>query len=859
MTLYDDLLRWSLNQPSWQRDALRRLVTAGELRDQDLDELAQLSLDPRHVDGLPGIPLTAEHLPTQGAHVEDVQLGAVEIGENVNALPSDARLDFEPDGLTIVYGGNGSGKSGYVRVLKRVCRARGTPERVLPNLLRSDPREPSAIVEYMSDGKTHRQPWSPEATPADALAAITIFDRACAAVYVNSENEVAYRPLGLDLLDRLATAAQGVRRRLEAMRAKNDLQAPGPPASIAPAGALRGIWPPQHDLTASAVRKQILWLEDDAQGLARLDRALAASNPLETIAGLKARRAGLLRASRESDAALAALRAAVSLPTAVATMEEANRAIAQAHKSDLDRSGLPGVGGVLWRALWAAAERFSNEAAYPQHKFPNTEPGARCVLCGQELSADAADRFQALRSLVELELSMLAGRATDEVERLRQELAKFLADGNARERVPELRTTDEEAWTRVSSLIELAIEWSRGAITSDSMAANPEDQIGVDNPSVWLHERVVALETELAVLERAGQAEELAKMKVEQRELQARFWVSSNAESIEAEAARLKARARIAAALATCDTGQITLQGNQLTARYVTEALREDFARELKRLNPSRVPVRIVQRGSYGSTYHRLQVASAATLSANVSEVVSDGEFRGLALANFFAETLHSSTCSAVVLDDPVTSLDHRFRRRVAERLVEEGGRRQVIVFTHDLVFLQDLVAAAEQARVPVGFRRLILTRAHVGVPQAGPPWDGMKVGQRIEAQQQDLNRVRQIYESGEQETYEREVERWYSRHRSTWERAVEEVLFVDAVNRFRSQIKTNSLVSGRVWIIDEQDVRDVELGMTKCSAWTDAHDEPAAADRPTPPPDELRDDLNSLRDWTTRMKQKRR
>ena len=42
---------------------------------------------------------------------------------------------------------------------------------------------------------------------------------------------------------------------------------------------------------------------------------------------------------------------------------------------------------------------------------------------------------------------------------------------------------------------------------------------------------------------------------------------------------------------------------------------------------------------------------------------------------------------SAIVFDDPVLSLDHRWRKRVAKRLVEETKNRQVIVLTHDLVF----------------------------------------------------------------------------------------------------------------------------------------------------------------------------
>ena len=51
------------------------------------------------------------------------------------------------------------------------------------------------------------------------------------------------------------------------------------------------------------------------------------------------------------------------------------------------------------------------------------------------------------------------------------------------------------------------------------------------------------------------------------------------------------------------------------------------------------------------------------------------------------------------VFDDPVSSLDHRHRDRVAERLAEEGKTRQVVVFTHDMAFLLLLDEACRPAK----------------------------------------------------------------------------------------------------------------------------------------------------------------
>src|SRR5207237_24351 len=47
-------------------------------------------------------------------------------------------------GLTLVYGENASGKSGYCRVLKKACRARGTAQDIKANAYEPAPAEPAS-------------------------------------------------------------------------------------------------------------------------------------------------------------------------------------------------------------------------------------------------------------------------------------------------------------------------------------------------------------------------------------------------------------------------------------------------------------------------------------------------------------------------------------------------------------------------------------------------------------------------------------------------------------------------------------------------------------------------------------------
>ena len=69
-----------------------------------------------------------KHFPKLGAEEDSVSLVSIARPEHVNALASEQPLSFEPNGLTIIYGDNGSGKSGYARLLKRIARARHQEE-----------------------------------------------------------------------------------------------------------------------------------------------------------------------------------------------------------------------------------------------------------------------------------------------------------------------------------------------------------------------------------------------------------------------------------------------------------------------------------------------------------------------------------------------------------------------------------------------------------------------------------------------------------------------------------------------------------------------------------------------------------
>lgn len=88
-------------------------------------------------------------------------------------------------------------------------------------------------------------------------------------------------------------------------------------------------------------------------------------------------------------------------------------------------------------------------------------------------------------------------------------------------------------------------------------------------------------------------------------------------------------------------------------------------------------------------------------------EILSEGEQRAVAIGSFLAEVGLNGGKDGIVFDDPVSSLDHRRRERVAKRLAVEAAQRQVVVFTHDIYFLCLLAEEAKLAGVPVATQSL--------------------------------------------------------------------------------------------------------------------------------------------------------
>jgi energy-coupling factor transporter ATP-binding protein EcfA2 len=858
MTVEKEIVEWAATRHTWQRVVMKRAARGEYINDAMLAELVPKILeDETFEDGA----LALEDVPgatTTGDAA--VALLAIEHPQHVNALVDSPGLTFAPSGLTVVYGDNGSGKSGYARLVKSMVRARHQ-EPVLTDVFSDRGGEPQAAQLTVSIGGASRSvSWPADECPE--LSNISFYDEACGDAYVSKESDVRYRPSSLFLLDRLIQACDAIRAELDRRLEENRRAAkpmPNLPAGTRAADFLSSL---SAATTAQSVELACTAPPNAAIEIERLTKEearLRATAPAEE----KRRLNGHARKFRQIAEHVGHLEARLGtaavdkLGRLHSDLQAKRTAAEEARRRPKVAEPLGDVGSSAWKTLWEAARAFAEAEAYRGRSFPFVGAGARCVLCQQELDTEGVARLKRFDEFV-------AAKTQQELRTATSAWSNATSSMQALSVAPsDIKSVLEDLEDDYSDVVEVTRDFL-GACDArllevvgcfeQSTWSNPATTMPADL-STSLSDVAQNLAERAEAISDTSVSDDIERARAARVELEASSQLSLAKADVHAEIARLASEAQLSAARSQTNTTGISMKSTELARKYVTRLVRDRFTRESDRLLLERVT--LDDLGSPKGKLHHRPAFVGAVQQVAMPRVLSEGEQTALGLAGFFTEAFFDASRSSIVLDDPVSSLDHVRRGHVASRLAEFASSRQVVVFTHDISFVNDLRLAAERENVAFtgrGIERRV--SGEPGVCCDTHPWKVKDVKQRLGELQEFLSRIKKEKSGWDQQSYERETSEWAGKLSETWERMLNQEVVGQVVDRGTLEVRPKSF---RILAkITEDDDREFQASYARCSRWARRHDKSGEVNYVPPTDKELEQELALVRAWFDRVKKYR-
>jgi energy-coupling factor transporter ATP-binding protein EcfA2 len=816
----DQIRAWATQLAYWEQMALEMVATGKGLTEVNYQVLLDYCMQDAGLVQMPKRPKIEFSRNSASDTRATYRLERLFNLRNVNALPTGQELHFGPQ-LTVVYGDNGAGKTGYARPLGSAAFARGDRD-VLPNAaLPQNPNLiPQADIEVSQDGTRTVVTWT-RGQPCAELQGFYVFDNSSLSIHLTRSNPLSISPAGLSLLTRLADVTDEVRTRFKLLLDQRD-------TTVDFAALFVG---------ASAVSNyiQALGAQTDLEQLKEL-ADLADEEQLKIvqlgndIAQLKAQDIpNRVLSLRQSERDLRELRSSIEVSEqnlGAAVVSEVNDIIEnlQNAKQDAESSGteqfksefLDQVGTKVWREFVAAAKYLADAEAVRGIAYPSHDD--RCILCRQPLSEEAIDLIQRLWGFLKSDsaarFEAAQASCVARIRELEQIKLAYFGEGSAVRRLlitlaPDLVPAIENQIAAYSARrVELITGLKEGQVVPKTVLA-PFDaqQITV---------LIQSQDHDAEALEKESPGSKLKNLESALRELDHRRILSVQFPAIKAyiETKRWVATGRQSLG----STRNITAKYNELFQQLVTERFIELFQSSLSRFEKN-LRISVETRGHKGETVRQIVLnREAYPASYPIDSVLSDGEKRAVALADFLTEAALDESCTGIILDDPVSSFDLGARKNLARYLTELARTRQVIVFTHDLVFLYELKTQAKD--LSVGTVTHWVQRGHDGTPgmvflENSPACEGDYKSSRL---------ARERYTKAK--TAMPQEQQWllaqgFGALRTSYEAFIIFALFEGVVERFEERISFGRLKDVS---LDPGIVKEVISRMETLSRYIDAH-----------------------------------
>lgn len=653
------------------------------------------------------------------------RLHAIRNCQHVNALVSDQEITFSPN-LTIIYGENGTGKSGYVRLFNNVFYSRGD-KKILHNVLlpKSEEANPHCVFDFQINGtiKTLEYPTHKNSTEFKHFAC---FDSKTVDVHLQGSNELYVIPQEMKFFERMVQLIRFVLEKLRSeVSVKDKLNHPIASLLEGESNIKTSVINLNYQSNPDVLTKisgDMQSIESQLRQVEKEYNELVTLNPSNALNELRQIQKQLEEISNEFNSLFLTYYTTDFIAHVKGVITEFINAKLKNKQKGIEsfkNEFLKTVGSDLWKKFIVSMKDLAREESeITEREFPKI--GDHCPLCLQYLNDDAIKLFNKYFDFLKSE--------TEEKLKVTEENLNDLISEVSNLKMPSLLTKPKlHEWLQsnyskckenIEEAAKLLISYQRDLHQSlincdidkmptlkiiqkdfvilrtkkqDSESTDFQNNIDKDVfKFIDLPTLVNLLDVECDKYDEKTYKETLKEKSHFLIELKHRKVVISHLDALKAYIAELKWLSRAKNELSKTYTKTITDQSTRIFGNHLNKRYKQIFYKEVQELGVG-FGINIKSKGSYGKTSRKLE-----TFNYPPGDVLSEGQQKVLALADFLTEVELCNINGGIIFDDPVNSLDHERKLYIAKRLAKESKKRQVIIFTHDLSFLCDLQNEAE-------------------------------------------------------------------------------------------------------------------------------------------------------------------
>lgn len=861
------LKAWLNGKRPWVSDALQRAALSGEATVEIAHEIALrvqadngiasagrlecLSFDIAAIKHT----LTPEKVPL---------LGSIGPLNNVDRLLPNQQLKFGLSGVTIIYGENGSGKSGYARAARRLCTSR-VPVVLQTNVFTQEDHSPSVTFTLKTgeeDPVTYT--WIEGTELPNTCQHMSFLDTANAATYIEDKTEILFLPPEVQVITILAQlytlAGKQCQSEVERLNKEHSIPLPAQFTATTTAGQLVEKLNAKTPLLELPTIEQ---LEEAAQWNSNSETELYELRQQHAI-GPGAQAITLKRLAKTmKDVADKATEPLVELDQVhvqndIAIHSKFRQAQVAAETFAREKASnfpISLTGEPTWKKLFLIARQFAAEADLVPGDAAFAE-GDLCVLCQQPLDLSAAQRMNEFDIFISNEIA----KAETDAKKILDDRIQRLSDLNIPSAEYVLQTLSEHRSKEgLRCIIESSAQFFQDLISyrDQQISYLKDNSLPGKRPDISrldaLHQAVAKLNADAETLEVDSTPDTLIKNSIV--ELTDRKALSDCMPFILSRRRGLIEIIKYSKCVADLGTTAISRLATTLRTALVTPELKQQISDEISELGIGHIPLKFTEQSLSGKSFFEIALDSTNARKKK-KHVLSEGEQRALAIACFLADPHVKNGRGALIIDDPVTSLDHHRIRRVANRFAQEAATgRQVIIFTHNLLFYQEMLRACADRTPQVAAISCLIqqTQKNFGrITIDEQPWVAKKIKERIKALTKLLETMPENLPIGS-EDLRINAKQFYTDLRETWERAVEEIVLGGVVERFGTDVKTQSLKQVDV---SDDDYRIIFFAMKRCSERS-GHDQAQSRQIDPPSKKQMQIELNELIEFISNHRRK--